>query len=480
MTARLLIALALAAMLTPSCTAPASVQRADAAASVAPERAGADRAASSPAPVTTSADPPRLSADGSVLATLSPGAVNATSINVSATYDAKVTLGFNTRYITVDSTATVTNTSGTPIDRLEFNTIATRLGGMRLALASVDGNRVSATVDDQTLVVPLGGVLADGGTVRVRISYSAHLRSDLTGSNWLFTRANGIVSAYRWLPWISRRVAFNRPNHGDPFITPVSPNVRVRITTDRTMVFATTGERIAISGLTQTFSAANVRDFTITASPYYRIARSTVGNVLISVYYRSGAPATAMMSAARNAISRMAALVGAYPYRTFKVAQSAGRYGMESPALVWVPTGVTTSNVRYLVTHETGHQWFYGLVGSDQANEPYTDEAVTDFLARYVLAMRRASRCSTARLDLSIYRYSSTCYYEVIYIQGGNFLDDLRKRMGSAAFWRGLRGYVAANRFGIAATRTLLQALDDATPLDLVPTYRPRFPRLYG
>jgi aminopeptidase N len=119
-------------------------------------------------------------------------------------------------------------------------------------------------------------------------------------------------------------------------------------------------------------------------------------------------------------------------------------------------------------------------VGSDQANEPYTDEAVTDFLARYVLAMRRASRCSTARLDLSIYRYSSTCYYEVIYIQGGNFLDDLRKRMGSAAFWRGLRGYVAANRFGIAATRTLLQALDDATPLDLVPAYRPRFPRLYG
>jgi aminopeptidase N len=94
--------------------------------------------------------------------------------------------------------------------------------------------------------------------------------------------------------------------------------------------------------------------------------------------------------------------------------------------------------------------------------------------------MRRASRCSAARLDLSIYRYSSTCYYEVIYIQGGNFLDDLRRRMGSATFWRGLRTYVTENRFGIAATRTLLDTLDEATLLDLAPRYAPRFPRLYG
>ncbi|TMC63795.1 MAG: M1 family metallopeptidase [Chloroflexi bacterium] len=93
--------------------------------------------------------------------------------------------------------------------------------------------------------------------------------------------------------------------------------------------------------------------------------------------------------------------------------------------------------------------------------------------------MRRASRCSTARLDLSIYRYSSTCYYEVIYIQGGNFLDDLRRRMGSAAFFRGLRAYIANNSYRIAATKTLLDTLDDATPLDLVLRYAPRFPRIY-
>ncbi len=54
-------------------------------------------------------------------------------------------------------------------------------------------------------------------------AYTATLRSSITGSNWLFTRANGIIDAYRWIPWVSRRVAFDRPNHGDPFVTPVEP-----------------------------------------------------------------------------------------------------------------------------------------------------------------------------------------------------------------------------------------------------------------
>jgi aminopeptidase N len=175
----------------------------------------------------------------------------------------------------------------------------------------------------------------------------------------------------------------------------------------------------------------------------------------------------------------MEALVGPYPYRTYRLAQTAGGFGMESPGLTWIPTGVARANLPYLVTHETGHQWFYSLVGNDQARQPFADEAATDFLARYVLGAKRSSRCSTARLDMTIYRYSRACYYEIVYIQGGNFLDGLRARMGSTAFWKGLRAYVAANRFAFGSTKELLDTLDAATPLDLVPRYAPRFPAIY-
>jgi hypothetical protein len=432
-------------------------------------------------PIARAATPAQTPAANDVLAPASagllPGAVNRTSINLSAEYQATVRLNFGTRSFRVSSTMTVTNTSGVSIDRLELNTIAARLGGMRITLARSDGHDVAATVSDQTIRVPLGGTLPAGGTVTVRLDYSASLRSDTAGSNWLFTRANGILEAHRWLPWISRPTAFNRPNHGDPFVTPVSPRVRVTIVADRKIRWATTGEQTSPTGSTTSFEARNVRDFVIAGAPDYRTASATVGSTIVHVWYRPGFPATTVLNAATSALTREARLLGAYPYRTYDLAQTAGGYGMESPGLTWIPGGA--GSLPYLVAHETAPQWFYGIVGNDQARQPYADEAAADFVARYAFGLRRGSRCATARLDLTIYQYSSACYYEDIYIQGGNFLDDTRRRMGATAFWAGIRDYLATYRFKLGSTKALLDTLDRHTPLNLVPRFEPRFPGLY-
>ena len=116
------------------------------------------------------------------------------------------------------------------------------------------------------------------------------------------------------------------------------------------------------------------------------------------------------------------------------------------------------------MSHETAHQWFYSLVGNDQARQPFADEATADFLAREITRTRRGSRCSTGLLDRSIYSYSSACYYEIVYIQGGNLLNEARRRMGSTAFWSALRKYVVANRFGLTGHE---HAAPDARQLDL-------------
>ena len=160
-----------------------------------------------------------------------PGSVNRTSLFVDATYDASLRISWGTRKIAVDSTATIRNTSGAPIDRIELNTIAARLGSIQLHSVTVDGVATGATRSDQTIVVPLGGILPVDATTRIRVRFHATLRNSLSGSNWLFTKANGIVDLYRWLPWVSRRIAFDRPNHGDPFETPSSRSVVVRIAT---------------------------------------------------------------------------------------------------------------------------------------------------------------------------------------------------------------------------------------------------------
>lgn len=410
-----------------------------------------------------------------------PGTIDRSSLALSATYHVDLRLTVGTGALEVSVVIDIRNDSGEDIDRLELNTVAARLGGINIVEASVDDRPVVVTVDDQTLLVPLGGVLPSGGTATARLAYRATLRPDLDGSDWLFSRAGGTLALYRWIPWVSRAIPFDRPNHGDPFLTPTSALVRVRITTDVPMVLASPGLEPVGDGLTWSLEARDVRDVAVVLASDFRLDTGDAGGIPIRAYTRPGGlDGSELVSQAALALTRIADRLGVpYPWPAFTVVETAGGYGMESPGLIWIPRGTISTNLAYVVHHEAAHQWFYGLVGSDQQTEPFADEAAADLTARTVLGLRRASRCESEPLDRSIADYSRACYFEVVYIQGGNFLDEIRKRIGTDTFWAAIRGYLEANQFGLAGTHQLLEALRTASPVDLLPSFQARFPSLF-
>ena len=411
------------------------------------------------------------------------GTVNRSTLTMTATYDADVRLEVRTGKLHVTATIVARNDDPEPIDRLELHTLATVLAATTIKGVTVDGEAVDATVDGQTIFVPLGGILPSGGHVRVAVTYESTIDTRADGQHWLFTRAGGYVELYRWLPWVSRAIRWPHPT-GEAYVTPVSPAVQVRLRTNRAVVVGSSGVQVGgdpnAAGTDFTLRATNVRDFNLIVAEGYRVATADVGGVGVRALTRPGGlPADVLLGHARLSLPVFGANLVPYPYPTLTIAESAGGYGMESPALIWIPRTMTTTGMNYTVPHEIAHQWFYSLVGNDQAADPFADEAMGDFMARDLMGTLRGARCPFNYADDTVFDYADPCYFETVYVRGSQLFDSIRDDMGNAAFWTAVRGYVEAYRDKIGSTRALFDALDAATPLNLKPRIEALLPSVY-
>lgn len=396
---------------------------------------------------------------------------------LSATYDVSAALKWSEGRLDVTSTATVANSSGTAVDALTFNAAPARIGRMALGSVTAGGQPATARLDDQNIVVNLPVRLEPAQQTAVTITYAAWFGGTSGNKQWLFAKVEGIATAYRWIPWLSKAYPFRTPTYGEPFVTKTSDLVRVSITPDRTLGIATSGRRVGTNGLTQTFEARNVRDFNFAASPKYVVRTQVWGKVTIS-YYTVELPLSKLKTWTVASLDRFSQRVGPYPYSHYAVAEVPTGPSMESPAMIWITQkAIARGTLKYLVVHETAHQWFYGIIGNDQATEPFADEAMAEFLTRDLIG-HRASNCAQSVLDRRVYDYSASCYYEVIYVQGELYMNDYRQRVGDSRFWNGVRRYYSEYQFKLGGTKKLLDILDEEA-LGAGGGHEARFPTIF-
>lgn len=131
------------------------------------------------------------------------------------------------------------------------------------------------------------------------------------------------------------------------------------------------------------FHSENTHDFAFTADPTYRIGEAEWNGVKC-IALAQEPHASKWQNAAEycaKVIRAHSESFGMYAYPKMIVADA--RDGMEYPMLT-LDSG-NEPNYRGLFVHEIGHNWFYGMVGSNETYRALLDEGFTQFLTAWGL-----------------------------------------------------------------------------------------------
>ncbi len=131
------------------------------------------------------------------------------------------------------------------------------------------------------------------------------------------------------------------------------------------------------------YHAENVHDFAFTADPSYRIATAYWNGVecvgLVMEPHAAGWQNSADLVA--KIIETFSNDIGMYAYP--KMVAADAQDGMEYPMLTL--DGGSEPGYRGLLVHEIGHNWFYGMVGSNETYRAAMDEGFTQFITAWGL-----------------------------------------------------------------------------------------------
>jgi len=141
------------------------------------------------------------------------------------------------------------------------------------------------------------------------------------------------------------------------------------------------GPTYSKSNTTWHFKAENVHDFAWVADIDYvhEWLTMSTGTVVHSLYKSQVAPLWVnSLYYTEFAIESYNKFYGTYPYKNFSNTQ-AGDGGMEYPQLIMITGYRGEGSLAGVTAHEVAHQWFYGMLGSNESREAFMDEGFTSY-----------------------------------------------------------------------------------------------------
>jgi len=398
-----------------------------------------------------------------------------------------------------------TNRTGRPLQdvalRLYPNFPTNSLGGgnnihLSVTAASINGVEVSTglTAQKTAVLLPFASSLQPGETAQLELTFSADISpiSDGTyplpsaypmlavreGDNWRLDVTNFVDRVYA-------ESAF--------YEAEITAPANFGLVTSGQLISKKPGENNSIVYLSRT---GPVREFAMSLGDF-AVEEAQAGAIVVRVYKarKSNLDAQQVSRVAVGALKVYEKRFGPYPYPVLNFHLQPGTYdgGDEYPGLVMLySAGQVNPVTRYMVAHETAHQWWYGVVGDDIYRESWLDEAFAqysgiiydedaenqdvaarDWEREVMVRYRQALQDGNLPILRSLADFGNfNVYYRTVYGKGALFLRTLRQEIGDAAFFKALQVYYQRYRYQISTSAAVQKTFEEVSGRSLDSIFR--------
>lgn len=412
----------------------------------------------------TETSKPSESVTPTVEATVEPLFSNRTA------YQFEVDLDYNKHRLDVQQTILYQNQTGQALAEIKLvvpPNVKPRVFALESLSLTGDVNMMDYALDGNTLAIRLDQLLSESGSVSIAIVYT--LTPRLQGGILGYTaRQLNLSDWYPFIPpfdpdsgWI-----IHQPAEVGEYLVYDSADfdLTLNLVDANGITIAASAEAAPLDLDSYRIIQNNARGITLSVSDQYTLLTTTTNGVTVKGYIFKGdeVAGQAAVDYTASALQLYSELFGLpYPHQTLSVVESDFPDGMEFDGLYYLSDfyfknydGTFQNYLALLAVHETSHQWWFGVVGNDQALEPWLDESLATYseylyIERYYPELTnwwwdyRVNYYKPAgRVNLTIYDQSDLrVYINAVYLQGAVFLDQLRQAVGDEVFFTQLRTY---------------------------------------
>ena len=365
-------------------------------------------------------------------------------------------------------------------------------------------------IDETIMKLPLREPLSPQDTISLEIEFEVKLpqilvRMGYSGNNFMMGQ---------WFPKMAVLEEDGRWNahqyHANSEFFADFGTYDVSITLPLEYVVGATGylqdEKVnSDSTKTLVYHAEDVHDFVWVADPDYLTAKRMVDEIEMVFLYKPEhkRKVQRIMDAAEFALKYYSSIFGNYHYKKFVIADAQIGFGggaMEYPMFITISPGVlSTEKIKLdemVVFHEIAHQWWYGMVASNEFEEAWLDEGFAVWSERKALEEKFGECANLVNLwgikigdkDLAKLGYlldpqsdmtvknswefkDFLSYRANVYYKASLLLETLENLLGQEEMKKLLRTYFQRYKFKHPKTEDFIQVANEVSQDDLNPLF---------